>query len=211
MPQLLSLKDFLLAPLFLLLFYHVYKNRRNRLYEGSIISQYYLPALYLRLGGNFCAALVYQYYYNEGDTFVYYEGVTMIWEGFLTNPRIGLELIFGNPSELSWEALNYKHYYLNFANTGSVLRIGSFFGLLTFNTYLCIAFFITLFAFEGCWRLYTVFVEMYPDIHRELAFGILFIPSICFFGTGLQKDSLTLAAVGFLAHSCYLIFIKTKI
>ena len=211
MPDILSLQDFLLAPLFLILIYNVYKRRRDRLYKGSIISQYFLPALFLRIGGNVSAALIYQYYYNSGDTFVYYDAITMIWNGFLQNPLIGWELIFNSPTELSWDALNFKHFYLNYANTGWVIRIGGFLSLFTLNTYLCIAFIITLFAFEGCWRLYTTFYEMYPQLHKELALALLFIPSVCFFGTGLQKDSIVLAAVGFMTQACYRLFIRREL
>ena len=211
MQDILHVQDLILAPIYVLLIYAYARYRKDKKYGGTLIEKFYLPALGVRIIGNLFAALIYQYYYHSGDTFEYYKGITMIWDGFLFNPLVGLELIFSGPSNLSWDALTYRHIYLPFPDTGIVLRIGAIFSLLSANTYLCIAFSITAITFGGCWRMYKTFVEIYPQLYKELAWGILFIPSVCFFGTGLQKDSLTLAALGYITYACYQLFIKRVI
>ena len=210
MPEILSLQDFVLAPFFFLIIWAFAKSRRDRKYGNAIIAKYYLPALNVRILGNFLAALIYQYYYHSGDTFQYYWAISRIWDAFLYNPAVGLELIFEPASSYSWDALTFRHAYLRYLDTSLVIRIGALFGLFTANTYLGIAFMITALTFGGCWRLYKTFVELYPSLYKELAWGILFIPSVCFFGTGIQKDSITLGAIGYLTYSCYLLFIKRE-
>ena len=208
MQDILRVQDLILAPIFVLFIYSFARYRKNKRYKGNLIEKFYLPALSIRIIGNLFAALIYQYYYNSGDTFEYYKGITMIWEGFLFNPLAGLELIFSWGGNLSWDALTYRHHYLPHPDTGIVIRVGAVFSILSANTYLCIAFSITAITFGGCWRMYKTFAEMYPHLYKELAWGILFIPSVCFFGTGLQKDSLTLAALGYMTYACYRLFIK---
>ena len=208
MQDILRVQDLILAPIYVLLIYAYARYRRDKKYEGTLVKKFYLPALGFRILGNLCAALIYQYYYHSGDTFEYFKGISMIWDGFLYNPLVGLELIFSTPSNLSWDALTFRHHYLPYPDTGIVIRVGGFFSLLSANTYLCIAFLITALTFGGCWRMYLTFAEIYPHLYKELAWGILFIPSVCFFGTGLQKDSLTLAAVGYITYACYRLFIK---
>jgi hypothetical protein len=58
---------------------------------------------------------------------------------------------------------------------------------------------VSLFTYAGLWGLYKMFVKYYPDLSRPLAYGILFMPSVAFWGSGILKDSFTLAS------TCYLI------
>ncbi len=209
-PDILSPNDFILAPIFFLIIWAFAKSRRDKKYGNALISKYYLPALNFRILGNFLAALIYQYYYHGGDTFEYYWAISNIWDAFIYRPALGLELIFEPPTSHSWDAISFRHPYLKYPDTGAVIRIGGFLSLFTANSYLGIAFAITALTFGGCWRLYKTFVELYPNLYREFAWAILFIPSVCFFGTGIQKDSITMGAIGYLTYSCYLLFIKRE-
>ena len=131
MPDILGFQDFLLAPLFFLIIWAYAKYRRDKKYGSVLIAQYYLPALNVRLLGNFLAALIYQYYYHGGDTFEYFWGISRIWEAFIYRPSLALELIFEPAASHSWEAISFRHPYLRYPDTGAVLRIGGFFSLLT--------------------------------------------------------------------------------
>ena len=47
------------------------------------------------------------------------------------------------------------------------------------------------------------FCEQFPDITKELAIAILFIPSVVFWGSGLLKDTITFSAAGWLIYTFY--------
>lgn len=51
---------------------------------------------------------------------------------------------------------------------------------------------------------------MYPLFYKKLAIGIIFIPSIVFWGSGILKDCYTLSAVGWLTYNIYMIVIKRQ-
>ncbi|MEM6631026.1 MAG: hypothetical protein AAF694_15200 [Bacteroidota bacterium] len=208
--DILTIKDLFLAPILVFILYRITIWRRNSKYAHTPLAKYMVPALTVRIVGNFLAALMYQYYYGHGDTFAYYTGATGIWEAFLFNPSVGLEMIFGNPENFSLDARLFAHSHLYYSATSWPIRIGASIGLFFFNTYLCIAFIITFFVFISAFRMFRVFYELYPHLERYIAFSTLFIPSVFFWGTGLQKDSIALAALGFLTHSSYMAFIKKQ-
>jgi len=208
--DILFLQDFLITPLYVIAIYLFAYSWRDRYYKRSEIRKYFIPALTVRIIGNFLAALMYQYYYHGGDTFQYFRGVTAFWHGFFYDPGVAYELLFVNPIDYSFDARLFAYAYIYAPSTGIVIKIGGLLSLLTFNTYLPTAQLITFLTFAGCWRLYKTFYEIYPELKKELAIAILFIPSVFFFGTGLQKDSIALAALGFLTYATYSVFIKRK-
>jgi hypothetical protein len=69
-----------------------------------------------------------------------------------------------------------------------------------------------MFCFYGCWKIFTLFCELYPHLEKEFALACLFLPSVCFWGTGILKDPLCLGALGTLTYHIYkLFFERTKI
>ncbi|MCB0586207.1 MAG: hypothetical protein KDD06_12890, partial [Phaeodactylibacter sp.] len=215
MGAILTWKEYVLGPIVLLILYLI-AIRRKRRYKGTPIERYFMPALHLRFIGAFLNALMYQYYYGGGDTFLYYAGVSSLWDSFFQDPSLYFELVFRNPLEFSREALDfvfrYGHYrwslyWFSVGPEAAVVKIGSLASLFAFKSYLGVSFVFSFFAFWGCWRLFKTFYYIYPSLHRRLAIAILFVPSVFFWGTGLMKDPLCLGAIGLLTHASYKLFI----
>jgi hypothetical protein len=87
-----------------------------------------------------------------------------------------------------------------------VIKVGALFSFLTFGSFIGASFGVTLVAFVGTWMLYRVFQDIYPHLHLQLAIAILFVPSVCFWGTGLMKDPLSLGGVGMFVYGLYFLF-----
>jgi len=208
--QILFTMDFVLLPLFLLFWIGFFSFVRRVKYNNSIIKQYFLPALLVRFLGALLTALMYQYYYGYGDTFMYYIGVKDIFNMLLSNPQQGLEMILYHISD--WDVGTQKHvtFKVFFYNDKEaiVLRTGAVFSLLGAGTYIGTSLAITAFSFVGCWCLYLVFYDLYPQLHRPFAYAILFLPSMCFWSTGLMKEPLVIAGLAFFVYGVYFIFIK---
>jgi hypothetical protein len=68
----------------------------------------------------------------------------------------------------------------------------------------------SFFALGGAIRLYKLFLHYFPHINRQIAFAILFLPSVCFWSSGLLKDSICFGAVGFLLYGIFNVFIRKK-
>jgi hypothetical protein len=69
---------------------------------------------------------------------------------------------------------------------------------------------IAILSFYGGWQLYKLFCSIYPHLKQTLAYTILYVPSILFWGSGFLKDTFTLflLSIGFV--SFYLAFIRKQ-
>ncbi|PIX35476.1 MAG: hypothetical protein COZ59_06250 [Bacteroidetes bacterium CG_4_8_14_3_um_filter_31_14] len=69
---------------------------------------------------------------------------------------------------------------------------------------------ISTLTYFGIWRLFLLFAEQNKEIVKQIAFAILFIPSVFFWGSGILKDSYTLSAICWLMVAVYYVVIKKK-
>ncbi|HEY0744931.1 MAG TPA: hypothetical protein VGD40_25865 [Chryseosolibacter sp.] len=148
--------------------------------------------------GAISVGLVYQFYYSGGDTFAFHtHGSRHIWEAFMDSPLTGLKLLFSNGEYGPglWD-IAPKIWYWRDENSFFVIRIAAIFDLFTFSTYSATALLFSVVSFVGAWLFFTTFYRHYPDLHRWLAFSILFFPTVVLWGSGILKDTLTLAALG---------------
>lgn len=210
--QIIGIIDFLLLPFFLMILYWIiYRVRRVR-YGDSMLGTYFVRAFTYRMIGAVLTAMMYQYYYNYGDTVFYYSGGSDITSAFYRSPAEAMEMFTSSYYEWSPSVKARLTLHVPFYHEASLLvtRFAGFFGIFTFNSYFGMSLGITSLAFIGCWRLYRVFYDLYPHLHRPLAWSILYLPSLCFWGTGVMKDPLTLAGLGFFIHGVYWGLIKGK-
>ncbi|MGD9327715.1 MAG: hypothetical protein PVH48_02040 [Cyclobacteriaceae bacterium] len=193
----MNLQDLIVTPILLILVYLLAMIIRNRITDG-VNRKYFMPGLTLKIIGAISLGLIYQFYYKGGDTLNYFDrGSKYIWEAFRDSPLKGLQLMFAN-GEYNPETFQYASeiIYYNDLPSYFVVRVASFFDLLTFHTYSATAVLFAVFSFSGLWAMYTVFYRMLPKMHLQLAIAIFFIPSVFFWGSGILKDTITLGALG---------------
>ena len=160
--------------------------------------RYFIPGLLAKFIGAIALGLIYQFYYGGGDTFTFHtHGSYWIWEAFMDNPLIGLELLSLDAGDYQSRSYKYAINIWQFRNDTSyfVIKIAALFDLLTFRTYSATSLFFAVFAFSGQWILFDTFSKIYPSRHKVLAISILFIPSVVFWGSGILKDSITMGAL----------------
>jgi hypothetical protein len=164
--------------------------------------KYFIPALLVRFLGAIALGLVYQFYYNGGDTFNYFTyGSRWIWEAFNEDILAGINLLLDSGGDRTAETYQYNQHiwYFRDPNSYLIVRITAFFDLFTFHTYSATALFFAIFNFCGMWALFQVLLKVYSNIKTEkIAFAILFVPSVIFWGSGILKDTITLGALAWL-------------
>jgi len=173
---------------------------------------YFFPALTLKLLGALALGIVYQFYYDGGDTFMYHTyGSRIVWEAFVESPVVGLKLLWAN-SGANTDIYQYasRIYLFRDANSFMVIKIASIFDLLTFSTYSATACLFAVLSFVGSWQFYLTFYKQFPHLHGRLAVAAFFIPSVFFWGSGVLKDSVTLACLGIATYQFYRIFVERK-
>lgn len=165
--------------------------------------------------GSIAFALMSQYFFKEGDTFMYFTGGLDFKNFLFTKFPENLDLLFlpaeeyGNFYKLNADNVNNFGYMSSMGNLFTA-KISGFFSFFSFNGYLLTSLFFGLFAFSGMWRLFIIFSKIYPELIRHCSLCFLFLPSILYWGSGIMKDSICLGAIGWLFSSFYLFFVLKK-
>ncbi|MBX2964253.1 MAG: hypothetical protein KF687_17200 [Cyclobacteriaceae bacterium] len=207
----MELRDLITTPLLLLLIYSVAYLVRP-LITDDLTRRYFYPALTIRIFSALAIGFLYQFYYSGGDTFNYHShGSRHIWEAFMDSPMLGWKLLTSN-GEIISGAYKYTSKIVFFSDPASffVVRLAAIFDLLTFSSYSATAVLFSVLSFCGAWLLFLTFYKQYPHRHKWIAIATLFIPSVVFWGSGLLKDTITLAAIGFLTYATHQLFIQRK-
>jgi hypothetical protein len=184
---------------------------RNRVTD-PICRKYFFPALTIKIIGAVALGVVYQFYYRGGDTFAFHtHGSRHVWEAFMDSPVKGFKLFFsdGTYGPGLWE-YSEKIWYFRDQKSFFIIRIASVFDLITFSSYSATAVLFSVLSFTGGWLLFLTFYKKHPHLHRWLAVSCLFVPSVVFWGSGVLKDTVTLAFLGMATYCVQSLFIERK-
>lgn len=181
-------------------------------FTDEVTRKYFFPALLVKIFGALALGFIYQYYYSGGDTYNFHtHGSRHIWEAFWDSPEKGVKLLFGSTSSTGG-VYDYASKIVFYRDPSSyaVIRVAAFFDLFTFSAYSATAILFAVLGFFGAWLLFLTFYSKYPEMHRGLAVACLFVPSVFFWGSGVLKDTLVLAALGAGTYLINQIFIERK-
>lgn len=212
----LSPYDLILFPVYFFAFYSLGNRYRQRLRADPVLHKYYGQALVIKLLSSFLFCLVYMYYYDGGDTTGFYHWCDQWVQYFFRDPGGAIAFIFSDDigvfyrfvSNANWG--NYLYLMKYGSNEVYFLRIAAVINVIGFNSFVCTSLIFGYLSFQGVWRLFIVFYDMYPHLRKPLAQATLFIPSVVFWGSGLMKDTLTLMGVCWLTYSLYFGFVKRQ-
>jgi len=204
--------DIVIAPIYFVVAMMIAYLVRNRCTDSKTRS-FFISGLLLKIIGAVAAGCVYQFYYDGGDTFNFYNNSKIMWQAFKESPGLGMKVLFARPSSyLSPEVAVYvnKMYFFGDKSSMGIIRLCTLVGLFTFHTYTGIAIIFACLSFSGLWALYLVFYDRYPTYYKPIGVACFFIPSVFFWGSGIFKDSITLGALGWLLYGFYFGIIKKE-
>ncbi len=205
----MEFKDVYITPFFLIFFYAFAIWIRGKFFKDTALYKYILPGFYAKVIGALAAGLIYYQYYGTGDTIFYFLRTCSLTDIFFSDTGRGLQYIFGDPFASGTHTWFLKKV-LRAQDTSAymVVRWATIFSILSGKTYSVIALWFATISFAGSCAMLKTFYEIYPKLSKQLAICILFIPSVIFWGSGLFKDTLSFAFVGFLTWGSYAMFIK---
>lgn len=208
----MGIQDLLVTPIYLIIFFLLAYLLRPY-FTDLATKKYFIPALSLKFIGAISLGLVYQFYYSGGDTFNYFtHGSRWIWEAFLDDPQVGIKLLMDNGFDRDPETFRYSQriWYYGDDRSYFIVRITAFWDLFTFHTYTATALFFAAWSFAGSWAVFVAFKRLYPSKTKIMAYCILFVPSVVFWGSGILKDSVTFGALGLATYSLFNLFSHNK-
>lgn len=195
----MELRDLLVTPIWLMIIYIIAYVVRPYVTD-SINHRYFFPALTVKIIGALAVGFLYQFYYTGGDTFNYHtHGSRHIWNAIMETPN-GFNLLWNGDKQGLYPYYSKIGFYTDPASY-FIVRIAAFFDLFTFSSYSATAILFASVSFVGMWLFFNAFYEQFPHLHRWIAVAAFFIPSVFFWGSGLLKDTITLAGVGVLMYA----------
>lgn len=209
--QYLTIWDLVLTPLYLLILGLWARQYRDKHYpKGNPLRRYYLPGLYVKFGGVIFIALVYQFYYNGGDTFNFFYHSKVINSSLDNSFTIWLKLLLRKNWDEEPAMYSYivKMPFYTDPSAYAVSSIGAVLGLLNGTTYIPIALLFAFISYTGIWAMYRTFTNLYPLLHKQLAIAFLFIPSTFVWGSAMFKDTICMFGLGWMTYCTFRIFIN---
>ncbi len=208
-----SVLDLLVPPVFLFIIFFFAIRHRQRKELREAYYKYYTSGLAVKLVGSVALCLVYTFYYKGGDTTLYFKGSLSLLK--LAEKDFGqfLEVMFKprTPETYSYfdKTTGWPGYWWD-NHSFFVVKVVTLFSLLGFKSFIGTAMLLAWASFSGVWKLYQLFARLYPQLSKELAISILFIPGVFFWGSGILKDTITISCVGWYAWAFYEVLIKKR-
>lgn len=212
--QRLFLNDFIFGIIFIFIFYYIVKVFADRYYRGTPNHNYLMTYFKVKVWCTIAFVLIYAFYYKGGDTFIYLVYIIQLKTLFFNDPAAVFSIIFNPDSFTSKYAMIgnilENGLYMTNESTHFVISLGFYLSFFCFNSYFVLCLFCSMLAFIGCWKIYITFSELYPSLQKQMAIACLFIPSVCFWSSGLLKDPICMFALGMFTAALYELFFKYK-
>jgi hypothetical protein len=199
----MELSDYLLTPLYVGLIYAIAYAVRPSV-TNRYTKRYFIPALSVKVIGALALGILYHTIYS-GDTNNYFHHGEIIYKAFGNSFSTGWQLLTTDGtitpniepyvSQMAWFGKGSNEYF--------VVRMAGLGAIIGFNTYSVTALLFAVLSFTGIWAMYITFAKIRPQVYKELATAVFFLPSVFFWGSGLLKDSLCMGALGWLFYAFY--------
>jgi hypothetical protein len=210
--------DILLIPLCIFVLYFILRIRAERNTEKRI-KQVYYKVFWYKLIFVFISILLLEFYFKGGDTSMYYQATLDMKQAVKDNPRL-ITYIAGSrgvddfdPLALYFAYDNSDYGTLNYMRSSSnffVPKLALFPAFLFNSSYFCICLFYSFFALGGAIRLFKTFYHYFPKYWKEIAVAVLFLPDVCYWSSGLLKDTICFGCIGYICYGTLNIFVKKQ-
>ncbi len=175
---------------FVLIFFCVYSLGKNR--KGADTKLFW-SAFLVRLAAALILGLVYTYYYSASDTWIFFEDAQKLSALASENFLSYLKTVF----DFS-EDQNLPYLVNQDSRSIFFIKIISVFCLLSLDSYWICASYFSLLAFTSSWCLHRKITSIFPGSSIASASAFLFFPSVVFWSSGLEKESIAMCGIYFL-------------
>ena len=216
----MSLVDFIL-PVFVLLGLFWSISKLDFFKNGPFSTQSLQFAFFLRIVMGFGLFLIYSYHYpsrQDADTFKYFDDSQYMYDAFWTNPGDYFKMLFGincNTEYFNTEYFNNMSNWVRSYDNGLfndnrlMIRTNAFLRIFSFGNYHVHSIILAFLAFMGSFSLSKLFFKVSRS--KVLTFiAVFLVPSLVFWSSGILKEAVLLAALGFFAYHFYKLFDSSR-
>jgi len=206
--------DYIIAMFYILIIFLVAFVYKSKKMETDDNYSYFLWALSSKVVGGLGFMFLTVYYWGGGDTYSYWNTANDFTGYVFENPLDGFKIFFKSPEEMNWYEYKFaynRHKFLRSTDTFTTVKITAIINMLSFRSYVVTTVVFSVLSFLGIWNMYYVFCKVYAHLKKQLFFAFFFIPSVILWGSGILKDTITIAAVAWLVYSFMnIIILKRK-
>jgi hypothetical protein len=180
--------------------------------KDDVKYQYFLLGFVIKVFAGVVYVHIFNYYFMFGDTFVYAKGAHVMAETMVHDPVTYFRLLLAENDNLPPDLWQFEQRitYSRGAEEWFMVKLFSPLMLISFHSYLASTLFMSLISFWGGWKLYLVFKDILPQ-RKDLAFAAVFLaPSALFWGSGIMKDTFTLAGINYVIYCLYFSLFKKQ-
>lgn len=198
--------DFIVFFIWVFIFHLLFSYRRKKI-DNPELRKYHRRGFWIKV----FACLAYSFfvlYLSPGDTTtLYYPEGFNLYKQMLEEPS-KISILFKPAAAFDQTLLeDFRNSgYFDEESNFMVVRFVIFFSFFTFGKFLAINLFFSMFAFTGAWRLFRFFYEQYYYLGKYFAIAIIYLPTFVFWSSGILKDALCIAALGWLTYAMYTLF-----
>ncbi len=143
------------------------------------------PALIFKLLAGVGLGLIYQYYYSTGDTFHFFDLAKEQARLFHIDTGSYLEGMW-HDADGEWKGAARSIFFV---------KILSIVAILTDGNYWITSLWFSFLSFSGSLYIVGCIMRFFPGAKMATALAFLFFPSVVFWGSGVIKESVALAAL----------------
>ena len=182
---------------------------RWKFFQLQGVSSKYVKGIFiLKVLAGCVLGFIYTYHYTEkGDTIKFFDDSTVIFNSLFTNPKHFLEMftgINGDATDLypyyeRMDAWNNKDVLFN--DNKTIIRLNIIFHFFSLGYYYVHVVFLNFISLIGLTALFKLFQSYLKNKSMELFFGVMLLPSVLFWGSGMLKDGLLLFGMGLMLYT----------
>ena len=157
---------------------------------------------------------IYTYYYTErstSDAFRFFDDAKVVHQALFEDPVSYFKLLFGydlnDPSlqkyilrTFNWEK-EYNYFLYNDSRT--MIRFNTVCMLFSFGNYHVHTIIMSMLSFIGSIYLFKTFYTFLSDKKYLLMLGVFCVPSVVFYTSGVLKEGILIAGIGFFFYAIF--------
>ena len=196
--------DILLVPayFFMFLLILIYIKKRNP--QNILIQKYLIKGFIFKVACAIFYALLIHFYYGFGDSLTYFKDAIFLKHQISIGAE-NFKVLFED-----YKYIRETHGILGGGGTPGITveKIALVLSYISFSRYLVVTLFFVALAYSGMFKMLQTFHDIMPGWHKRIALIILFFPSMSVFGSGVLKDTLCMASLGWLLYCSHQLFVK---
>ena len=189
----------------MIIWFFILVNKVNSDFEKNknlVHFRFYKTGFYAKFFSAIIFSIIYIQMYEGGDSTAYWDSAQKLNNLFWESPTRFLHEIFSNEeNRLRFNSFDIQktglppNWIYKEDEAWFAAKVFSFLTFLTFKSYFAMTMITSYVSFRVSWMLYELVLKYKILKEKPAAIGVLFLPSTCFWCTGITKDMIVYTCV----------------